>query len=406
MSSDSKTQKELMKTYQEEVDAIVTKGKVALETQKVEVNQRTFEELLDTTHTQYAVEPPKRTIPEAGMKLFETLRKLEPEPFDGWRDIITETMDRLAKLPPGADEVEFTEAYGPMSNMAMAILESFGRIGAENVATLKTVLEAGPEQATETVWTYVLLPLQRLITGFRTESLRVGGNYELGVETVEDINTAIRAHLSYLGPLAKRATGFTLHKMKWAKDRLADTMKILKSSIRATIIPGGSIGLPYLTTTLLGGILADFINPNVVPPGGGEEAAAVDTGARAPIQILDVCVQRMRQEGLNYTADQIKEMINKRTTIEKDYFKKMDDNLTPEEKAMEKMKRKLGLGKYSVGGTAAIYRYDPEQYERDKAQRAAMGFNEFAGDTGGGLGPAAPIQEEGFDNRQIQEDDY
>ena len=403
MSSDSKTQKELMKTYQEEVDAIVTKGKVALETQKVEVNQRTFEELLDTTHTQYAVEPPKRKVPEAGMKLFETLRKLEPEPFDGWRDIITETMDRLAKLPPGADDVEITEAYGPMSNTAMAILESFGRIGAENVATLKTVLESGPEQATETIWTYVLLPLQRLITGFRIDSLRVGGNYDLGEDTMADIDNALRTHLNYLGPLAKRATGFTLHKMKWAKERLADALKLLKSSIRAAIIPGGGIGLPYLTTTLLGGILAEFINPNSVPPGGGEEAAAVDTGARAPIQILDVCVQRMRMEGLNYTADQIREKVHERTTKEKDYFKTKMNNMTPEEKAMEKMKKKLGLGDWAVGGTSAIYKYDPEQYERDKQQRAAMGFNEFAATD---AVPNLPVQEEGNDVAQIQEDDY
>lgn len=407
ISADSKTQREMMKVYTEEVDAIVTKGKVALETQRVEVNQRTFEELVDTTHMRFAVEPPVRKIPEAGMRLFDRLRTLDPEPFEGWRLVMTATMERLTRLPPGAEELDVAEAYGPMSNLAVEFQEEFrARLGVENADALRRVLEAGPTQATESLWTYVLVPFQRLINKFVTGSLKVQKAYKLGTGTEDDLNRLIADHLAFLAPLAKRATGFTLHKMRWARDRLAAAFGILKSSIRGSLIPGGDMGLPFVTTALLGGILTEFMNPNVVPPGGGEDAAAVDTGARAPIQILDVCIQRMRVEGLNFTGEQIRDLINRRDDIEKTSFIGRFHRLTPEEKQMELRKKKLGLGDWAVGGTKAIYAYDPEQYERERQQRIDMGFQDFMPGAGGaGAAGAGPTLEDGYDVAQIGEDD-
>lgn len=405
MSSDPKTQREMMKAYTEEVDAIVTKGKVALETQRVEVNQRTFEELVDTTHMRFAVEPPKRVIPEAGMRLVERLRSMEPEPFEGWRAVMTATIERLATLPPGAEDLDVAEAYGPMSNMAMELLEEFkGRLGAENTDALRKVLES-PTQATESLWTYVLIPFQRLINSFVIGSLKVQKSYKLGPGTDTDLNRLIADHLAYLAPLAKRATGFTLHKMRWARDRLSAAFAVLRTSIRGSLIPGGNLGLPYLTTALLGGILAEFMNPNVVPPGGGEDAAAVDMGARAPIQVLDVCIQRMRLEGLNFTSDQVRELINRRNDIEKTSFIGRFHRLTPEEKQMELRKKKLGLGEWAVGGTKAIYAYDPEQYERERQQRLDMGFQDFMPAGAPGVVGGEPVLEDGYDVIQVHEDD-
>jgi hypothetical protein len=79
--------------------------------------------------------------------------------------------------------------------------------------------------------------------------------------------------------------------------------------------------------------------------------------------------------------------------------------LTPEEKAVAKMNKKLGLKEWAVGGTKAIYAYDPEQYERERVQRLEMGFTDFmpvgdvriAGDAGA---------EGGYDNAQMAEEDY
>jgi hypothetical protein len=392
-----------LKAYFEDIDAIITKGKIALETQGVIINKGTFEEILDATHTAFKVAPYVKKMPIAGMNLFEMLRRIEPEPFEGWRQMLTLTMEGLSKLTPGADDIEIAEAYGEISNFAAKTIGDFEtRLGTDSARLIQQILESGPNQMIETVRTYFLIPFQRLVSGFHTGSLVFN---KLAPPTNDDINKALQIHLEYLGLLAKRATGSTLNKLQWSRDRLSDSLEILKKYIRGPTIPGGTLGLSYVTTALIGGILADFMNPNSVPPGFSEASAAVNSGARAPIQIIDVCIQKIRVEGLNFTAEQIKEMIARRDQLEKNTYIKKYDNLTPEEKAVAKMNKKLGLKEWAVGGTKAIYAYDPEQYERERVQRLEMGFTDFmpvgdvriAGDTGA---------EGGYDNAQMAEEDY
>ena len=401
ISIDSKTQKELTKMYNEEMESIITKGKVALDTQGIEVTKDTFEEVIDASHKAFLVEPIVPKKPVSGTKLFEQFRLIEPEPFTGWRVAITQTIEALSKLNESDDPID---AYGSISNVATDIIEECkSRLGESNATTLQRVLESNPIQCIESIRTYFVVTFQRLIQGFVTKSLRVQQSYNLGRGTEDDINRILDNHLEFMATLTKRANGFTLHKMKWAHARLVDALKFLKSSIRSSYIAGGPIGIPFVITALIGGILVEFMNPNIVPPDMSEEAAStIDTGARAPIQIVDVCLQKLRLESTNFTEEQIREMITKRDTIEKMSFIKRFDDLTPEAKAVEKMKKKLGLGDWAVGGTNVIYAYNPEQYERERQQRTAMGFEDFKeGDVvlegeGG----------EGYDNEQVGEDDY
>jgi hypothetical protein len=79
--------------------------------------------------------------------------------------------------------------------------------------------------------------------------------------------------------------------------------------------------------------------------------------------------------------------------------------MTPEEKKVELMKKRLGLGDWAVGGTKAIYQYDPEQYERERAQRSEMGLAEFGG-VPGGADDYGGGGEGGYDNDQMAADDY
>jgi hypothetical protein len=401
LSIDSKTQKELTKAYNEAIESIITKGKVALDTQGIEVSKETFQEVVDASHKAFLVEPVVIKKPVSGTKLFEQFRLMEPEPFTGWRAAITETIEALSKLSENDDPID---AYGSISNIATDTLaECKSRLGELNTATLQRVLEGNPIQCVESIRTYFVVSFQRLVKGFVTKSLRVQKSYKLGLGTEQDINRILDSHLEYMATLTKRANGFTLHKMKWAHARLVDALKFLKSSIRSSYIAGGSVGIPFVVTALIGGILVEFMNPNVVPPDMSEEAAStVDAGARAPIQIVDVCLQKLRLESTNFTEEQIREMITKRDTIEKMSFIKRFDDLTPEAKAIEKMKKKLGLGDWAVGGTNVIYAYNPEQYERERGQREAMGFQDF---TAGEL-VLEEGQEGGYDNEQLGEDDY
>ena len=395
--------KELMKTYQAEVDAIITKGKVALETQNIKVTNKTFENVVDASHKAFKVQAIEPVKPIAGMNLFEKFRLLTPEPFTGWRELVTSTMNEIAKLTPNPSELNIIEAYGTISNAAVAILDEFKqRLGESRMISLKQILESNPNELVENIRTYFLIPFKRLITGFKSKSLSLQDTYELDRKTEADITKFMDEHLNFLNNLSDRAKGFTLDKMVWAYARLVDALSFLKTSVRPSYIPGGKICLQYVTTTLVGGILAEFINPNIIPPEMNESGGTIDTGARAPIQIMDVCIHNLKREGLNFTEEQILDIINRRNILEKDFFIKRFDRMSDEEKGVEKMKKNLGLGEWAVGGTKAIYSYDPEQYERERVQRLEMGFDNLQGEQEQNEMGA----EGGYDVDQMLEDDY
>jgi len=392
-----------MKTYREEIEAIVLKGKVALDTQGIAVNPKTFESILDSTHRAFHVDPPVQKRPVAGMALFEMLRAIQPEPFEGWSKMLIRTMGELAKLTPNSSPLDVATAYGELSNFAAETIETFEkRIGADAARTLKITLEDA--SAVESIRTYFLIPFQRLVTGFHTETLRIQKGSELGQGTEEDINGNLKQHVGFLSVLVRSAKDTTLEKIKWARSRLADAIVVLQNHIRGAYIPGGGAGLPFLVTALLGGILAEFIDSNFTPPGTIGGTNAIDS--RGPVQILDVCVQKLQKEGLKFTDEQIKELISRRDELEKLSFIRRFEGLTPQEKSVAKMNKKLGLKEWAVGGTKAIYAYNPEQYEIERGQRADMGFKELV-DTGDDVerGTDKMAAEAGYSTEQVDADD-
>ena len=95
--------------------------------------------------------------------------------------------------------------------------------------------------------------------------------------------------------------------------------------------------------------------------------------------------------------------------------------MTKEMKQIELLKKKLGLGKWAVGGTKLIYAYDKDRYDYEREERAAAGIVDFPGQ--GPEGGQAPIgrqvgtdgfhnygaeyeREGGYEVAQMREDDY
>jgi hypothetical protein len=58
------------------------------------------------------------------------------------------------------------------------------------------------------------------------------------------------------------------------------------------------------------------------------------------------------------------------------------DKMTDEERAVELINKKLGIGKWAVGGSKLIYAYDKDYYDLERQKREAAGIIDFPG-----LGP-------------------
>lgn len=358
--------RELVKQYNEELAASVTAGKVALETQDVKITDNTFQELIDASHRAFLVEPEKKREIVAGMKLLQDLQEFDA--FEGWREAITETIAEISKLPENPDEVELTGAYGAISNLSREILDSIElKLRESRRKILENLLKTNPEQIVEFIRTYFLVPFQRLKYNFKGDNFKYDAG-DVGSGAIDSINEMFKKHVSFKTDLAARIKGGTLERLDIVTQRLNKALNILKVHIRSSSFPGGNVGLPYITTALIGGILYDFINPDVGP--------IDDMWSKGPLTIVDSCIVKLHEETPNFTAEQIRENIQKRAEDEKNLFIRRFEGKTQGEKNMEKMYKKLGLGEWAIT-SKDVRKYSPEQWEKDREQRLQMGFTDF-----------------------------
>jgi hypothetical protein len=410
--------KDLYEEWKTEMDGIITKGKSALESQRVVVDRSTFDNVLDAAHNKFRVELPEVNQPLTGTALLTRLLRIEPEPFDGCRRLLTETIARVAGLPPGrSDDVAVAEAYSPMSNYMVEVLGGIqARMGAPAMTTLQSLLKQSPTQIVESVRTYFLVPFQRLVLKFKPESLKVQKAYKLPKDIQESINDAIGAHLVYLEKLNRVVGGYTGIKLEQAKRQLAALLPVIQNELRAQLVPGGTAGVAYLVGGLVAGVLGEFINPNVVPDGVSGTGGRVEATARVPVNILEVCLSRLQLEGLNFTEDEIRDLIALRTNAEKNLFMTRQEKMTPTEKKSDMMMKRLGLGQWAIGGTKAVSTLDPDMLDHERDLRMQMGLGDYATDAEAAAAAAALLDDDmyggggagaeaGYDNRQQEEDE-
>jgi hypothetical protein len=114
-------------------------------------------------------------------------------------------------------------------------------------------------------------------------------------------------------------------------------------------------------------------------------------------------------------------MIVAKEEMERVHVIKEFDKLSDEERAIEKLNKKLGLGKWAVGGTKLIWAYDKDYYDQERLRRLDAGMIDFQGiSTGENLSTAGrehdelglPVfseaefeREGGYNFSQHQEDD-
>ena len=73
-----------------------------------------------------------------------------------------------------------------------------------------------------------------------------------------------------------------------------------------------------------------------------------------------------------------------------------------DEKSVEHLKMKYGMGDWAVGGTKAIFTFNAAQYEREQDQLDQMNM---LGYNAAEATEAAAVADGGYDNEQVNEDD-
>jgi hypothetical protein len=134
-------------------------------------------------------------------------------------------------------------------------------------------------------------------------------------------------------------------------------------------------------------------------PPGAEAVSPIrslgDPSMRFVSELVAISLAKYKRERLSYNDQEIKELIAIRNEKERVNVIAEFDKLTDEERAVELINKKLGIGKWAVGGTKLIYAYDKDYYDLERQKREAAGIIDFPG-----LGPD---QMEGFEGRQVDD---
>jgi hypothetical protein len=361
-------------------------GKLALESQGISAGTAEFEELLDIIHETNRVEPYRAPEIPRTDGVYVEFADMVPPPFGNWKAIMDETFAELGLLQGAIREADLVNALGQLSEVvAVAEADVKRRIPAQAHGVLDGITDLSWDNFMQALFTYFLVPSSRILREFDATSFVVPANYKLGDEHIEDIKKIFTEDTRLV---VKFSPDFKLAFMGLAREKLAHFVKQLeailafKEKMRPVLVPGRAYTLEYIQRGLFYGPLYELCNPNTVPP-TLQGQAPTDSPANAMKLLLAFIVgslSKYNKERLAYNDEQLRELIMVRNEKEKNEFIGYLDKMTDEERAVELTKKRLGIGRWAIGGTKLIWAYNADQYEREREERERAGIISFPGE--------------------------
>lgn len=369
-------------------------GLETIETQGVEVTKETFEDLLNETHRVNSFKNKFKLELPGPLDNWTSLIALEPEPIQGYKDIMNTTQAELLKLPVDAKEVEIALALSDFSTLAeKQEQEVKRRLPSSQHSIVDSIVNGGAGSIIRFLQSYSLVPISQFIYK-QIPNRSIPKSWNLSWQHQSDITEFLFSHRSYLIKFNKiQITPWLKAKMDtFISQTRANIQKL--EVIRPLQIPGGLQTYEYFLKFFFYSSLANFVDPNVLPFVSDAEvpASQVEQQALFPAKFISEMLNRFKDEGFNLTPQQIRELIAKRSEMEKTNILKKMTEMPRATKDIAKIQMKLGIGEWAVGGTKAIYAYDADRYDIERDQRAQAGIIDFPGH-----GPEGPGQPDYFE---------
>jgi len=364
-------------------------GLVTIESQGIEVNKETFEDLLNETHRVNSFTNILKTEIPGPLDNWTSLMSIEPEPAEGYKAVMAITQTELTKLPPDAKEVEVALALSDFSTLAEEMEQKLKtRLPQTQHELFDILIKGGAGSVSRFLQSYVLVPLSHFASK-KGYNAKVPKSWNLSWQHQLDLEKILNDHRGYIAKFNKvEVTPWLNAKVETL---IRQTRSILEKleSLRPLQIPGGIQTYEYFLKFCLYSPIANFVDPNTLPIAQDTEAPSshVEQQAMFPAKFISDMINRFKEEGLSLTPEQIRELIAKRNEAEKANILKKMTEMPRAQKDIAKIQMKLGIGEWAVGGTKAIYAYDKDRYDIERDQRAQAGIIDFpgAGPEGGAM---------------------
>jgi hypothetical protein len=395
-----------------------TEGRGALS----EVNTTTeeFNKLLDAIHEVNRVEPIKKMEISSLEVLMEQFGSVSPPPFQDWKGIIDHTTQEFMKLPHDAGRDDIARAAARISTVSGEAEEMiFQR---RTMAAFRTLIQ---EQITELSWNdffnvlqnYFITPIQRFLSGFNSKgfAITIEMKKELSeTHTSKDLQPIIDSELEFIKTKSVQQKDA---KLEFARTKLAYCLKQwsallpYKNKIRPIVVPGKEKALFYIQKAMFYGPLASLLDSGEVvegPKQGRKSAMAAVSNPSASfiLEVITSFLTKYRKEKLSYDEKEIKNLIAIRDEKERVNVVAEFNKLSDEERSVELMNKRLGIGKWAVGGTKLIYAYDKDYYDQERQKRMAAGIVDFSGSASGELEVPSGRDYDDVGLREYRDEEY
>lgn len=401
-----------------------TEGRQAL--QGVDTQTAEFTELLDIIHRVNAV-PTLAPPPLTNMKQVMTqLSELQPPPVADWKHIMEETLSRMLTIlypngvreRPTVDEHEVAMAMQELSEVSRPAKEMVvSRLKSKYAPLLEKIANLSWVDFFHVLQSYLMVPFQRILSKFNGDSLTVSIELEkeLSAKHVHEyLVPMLRQEVKFIQANKTLIQGDTL---EFARSKLQTYLNQLTAwyplmhAIRPHLVPGKEYLLQYIQQVILYVPLARLFNAAEDEQGMHPQGLDALGDPSLPFLTTFTAAQlrKYEDESLSYDDAQIKYLIAVRNEKERVNVIREFDQLDTDEREVELMKKKYGMGKWAVGGTKKIYAYDAEYWEEERQKRIQAGILDFPGegpeDQPSAEGFMDGEEESGYDHEQMAEDD-
>ena len=400
-----------------------TEGRAQLATEEVLVNYDTFNDLLNTIHINNSVKsvntPFISDVREVVTDFADLNLSAIPSSYiiDKWSDIIKDINETVLK--ENSDDIHKLTTIAETVNQAKLYFESsqFKSQKSAKDASIQEILRYITSDVTwmnffDIIQTYLIVPCNRAYSDFDVTTLNITIEMQesLSKQHISDIIQLLEEeNISYnLNEKIKIVYQSQHRNVQIVPKVLNEYTQIIKNKLDLFItflssileyknklcfrnLPIKSELLKYIKELILYGSIRFLLEPD------------------GNIVLLDMITKSLRKfykEKISFDAEMIKNMIEignekERVKVIKDF-----DKLSPEEKAVELMNKRLGLGKWSVGGTKVIYAYDKDYYDLERQRRLDAGIMDFPGLGNEYIPDAIEVDDLGFQVSNDEEDGY
>lgn len=365
--------------------------------QGITITAEFFQKVLDASHLANAVEPFTMPAPVSGYERIAQLATLSPPPDFEWvgdNEERTGILDRmlagltpLSRNGPENTAAELESAVGEISTIARNAREYILSTVARYLTRqsdqdkfekfLNDLLALETYDFKEVLQSHFIVPLQRILTQRDpsaytriSETLQLSAEHYGSLKTMMDDNQSVFTKFREQFSLGKHA--FARAKLTYYVERLcADYKGILE--LNADNVPGGGEILKYLTAYLFLKTTADLLNPNELPP-DAPPTSRYDTSATLLATVLIEVINRFGKEQLTMNSEEIRNFIQARIEQETELFIETVKKMTDDEKQLDAIQKNIRMGRYAVGGSTVIYKYDAARWDQEQQERILMGM--------------------------------